>query len=129
MPNHYGSLTAAKTLTDRALRFVEENKNRPFFLYLSHWDVHVPFNATKEELKKWKQKRVALPADEAENLHPVYAAMIDRVDQSVLWRQHHVGRAEQGVGASGEDADVAAVPLAVSGSMAKSTSAPLDFPI
>ena len=29
--------------TDEALKVIEKNKNRPFFLYLSHWAIHNPF--------------------------------------------------------------------------------------
>src|ERR1043166_5654362 len=32
----------AATLTDRALKFIEQSKGRPFFLYLATHDIHVP---------------------------------------------------------------------------------------
>lgn len=28
--------------TDEALKVIENNKNRPFFLYLAHWGPHTP---------------------------------------------------------------------------------------
>ncbi|WP_375583931.1 alpha/beta fold hydrolase [Cyclobacterium xiamenense] len=37
-----------KTYTDEAIRFIEQNKNQPFFLYLSHNMPHVPIYASDE---------------------------------------------------------------------------------
>ena len=34
-------------LTDEAIRFVEQNKDRPFFLYLPHYTVHIPLGARR----------------------------------------------------------------------------------
>ena len=31
-------------LTTEAERFIDDNKDRPFFLYLSHYSVHTPLN-------------------------------------------------------------------------------------
>lgn len=81
--NHYGSVTAATELADRAVQFIEENCERPFFLFLSHWDVHVPHAATEDELKHWNAVREALTARERKELNPSYAAMIERLDRSV----------------------------------------------
>ncbi len=35
--------------TDESLKVIEANKNRPFFLYLAHWGVHTPLQATKAD--------------------------------------------------------------------------------
>src|SRR6185437_5245475 len=32
-------------LTDEALEFIERNRERPFFLYLAHYAVHIPLQA------------------------------------------------------------------------------------
>ncbi len=65
-------------LTDEAERFIDENKDRPFFLYFPHYAVHMPLQAKPAILKKYKAKP---PCGGQKNL--VYAAMIESVDQSV----------------------------------------------
>ena len=35
--------------TDEAIKVIESNKNRPFFLYLAHWAPHTPLQAAKED--------------------------------------------------------------------------------
>jgi len=65
-------------LTDEAIKFIEANKDRPFFLYLPHHAVHTPIQAKKELIEKYKKKN---PDNEHNN--PTYAAMIESVDESV----------------------------------------------
>jgi arylsulfatase A-like enzyme len=65
-------------LTDEALKFIENNKNRPFFLYLSHHAVHTPIQAKKEMIQKYEKKK-----PDRGHKNPTYAAMIESVDQSV----------------------------------------------
>ena len=65
-------------LTDESLKFIEQNRNKPFFLYLSHHTVHTPIQAKKELIEKYKQKK---PVGGHNN--PAYAAMIESMDQSV----------------------------------------------
>ena len=67
----------------RQLKFIEENRDGPFFLYLTHWDVHVPHRARRSVVKRYKAKLDRLPANLRANFNPVYAAMIEAVDQSV----------------------------------------------
>jgi arylsulfatase A-like enzyme len=68
----------ADFLTDHAVRFIEKNKDRPFFLYLPHFGVHAPHQAKKELIAKYEKKKPA-----GGHHSPVYAAMIDSVDQSI----------------------------------------------
>ena len=35
--------------TDEAIHVIQKNKNRPFFMYLAHWGVHTPLQATKAD--------------------------------------------------------------------------------
>lgn len=65
-------------LTDEAVAFIETNKDRPFFLYLSHYAVHTPIQAKKEITQKYEHKP---PSHGQENA--TYAAMIESVDESV----------------------------------------------
>jgi len=61
--------------TDESLKAIEANKNRPFFLYLAHWGVHTPLQATKADY------------DAVGDIKPhrlrVYAAMVRALDRSV----------------------------------------------
>ncbi len=43
-------------LTDEALRFIEQNKEGPFFLYLSHFAVHDPIQGRLDLVEKYRQK-------------------------------------------------------------------------
>lgn len=65
-------------LTDEALKFIETNKDDPFFLYLPHYAVHTPLQAKKELINKYKKK----PGSNGQN-NPTYAAMIESTDQGV----------------------------------------------
>ncbi len=65
-------------LTDEALRFIESNRQRPFFLYLAHYAVHSPLMG-KEELAEGYRARSGSQGQS----NAVYAAMIQSVDDSV----------------------------------------------
>ena len=43
-------------LTDEALNFIEQNKDRPFFLYLSHFAVHDPIQGRPDLVEKYRKK-------------------------------------------------------------------------
>jgi len=55
------------SLTEKANAFIRENKDKPFFLYLSHYAVHVPIES-KEVDKKQAQQRI----DKHEFIGPAY---------------------------------------------------------
>jgi len=61
--------------TDESLKVIEANKNRPFFLYLAHWGVHTPLQATKADYE-------AVGDIQPHRLR-VYAAMLRALDRSV----------------------------------------------
>jgi arylsulfatase A-like enzyme len=65
-------------LTDEALKFIEANRDKPFFLYLPHYAVHTPIRAKKDMITKYKAKQ---PSNGQGN--PTYAAMIESTDQGV----------------------------------------------
>jgi len=69
----------ADRLTDEGEKFIEANKDKPFLLYLAHFAVHIPLEAKKEMLARWQGK---VKPGLAQN-NPIYAAMIESVDQSV----------------------------------------------
>lgn len=61
--------------TDEAVKVIEANKDRPFFLYLAHWAPHTPLQALREDYEA--QSHIELHRER------VYAAMIRSLDRSV----------------------------------------------
>jgi uncharacterized sulfatase len=61
--------------TDQSLEVIEANRNRPFFLYLAHWGVHSPLQATKADYDA--------VGDIGSHRLRVYGAMLRALDRSV----------------------------------------------
>lgn len=59
-------------LTAAAERFLEEKKDGPFFLYLSHNTPHIPYDATPAQLEKHRAA-----------FNPAYAGVMETLDASV----------------------------------------------
>lgn len=74
---------AGEFLTDReaaeAVKFIRENRDRPFFLYLPHHAVHTPLMGKQTVVEKYRAK--AKPGDPQANA--TYAALVESVDDSV----------------------------------------------
>ncbi|HLN56641.1 MAG TPA: sulfatase [Bacteroidales bacterium] len=92
-------------LTDEAMKFIEENRKNPFFIYLSYYAVHNPMQAKEEHIRKFEEKagktgldkkeaftrdrdwiRPSMGANYKERIiqsNPVYAAMIWSVDENI----------------------------------------------
>ncbi|MGH9841873.1 MAG: sulfatase [Blastocatellia bacterium] len=68
-------------LTTEAEGFIERSvkEGKPFFLYLPHYSVHIPMRAKAEMIAKYR----ALPVPESGQNNPVYAAMVESMDESV----------------------------------------------
>ncbi|HBO43388.1 MAG TPA: sulfatase, partial [Planctomycetaceae bacterium] len=77
-------------VTDEAIKFIDANRDKPFFLYLSHYAVHNPVEAKADRVERYRAK-----LDPSDKQHdPTYAAMIDSVDEStgrVLDRLEELG--------------------------------------
>ncbi len=90
-------------LTDEAVRLLQNNGGKPFFMYMSHYAVHVPIQAPKDLIGKYREKARGLGLDKEKTfeegdyfpcLHkkdqrvkrrllqsdPAYAAMIENLD-------------------------------------------------
>ncbi|MBM3855551.1 MAG: sulfatase, partial [Verrucomicrobia bacterium] len=65
-------------LTDEAVKFIRENRAKPFFLYFPHYAVHTPLQAKKEVVAKYEK----IPEAQQQG-KPVYAAMVESMDESV----------------------------------------------
>jgi len=83
-------------LTDEAIGFLDwaARRRQPFLLYFAHYAVHIPLQAKPEVVEKYKARAAKLPAgpefisDHGHQVrrvqsHPVYAAMVESLDESV----------------------------------------------
>jgi arylsulfatase A len=72
-------------LTDReaaeSVKFIEANKDKPFFLYLPHYAVHTPLAGKPQAIAKYQAKADKMPGLKQKN--PVYAALVESVDESL----------------------------------------------
>ncbi len=68
----------ADRLTSESLKFIEANRQRPFFLYLPHYSVHTPIMAPKALIDYYKTVK---PTTLQDNV--TYAAMVENMDQGV----------------------------------------------
>lgn len=85
LPNLEGG-SKDEYLTDRlsleAEKFLEANRNRPFFLYLPEFAVHMPLQAKPGVIERFQAKAAKANPD-TEQHDPVYAAMIASLDENV----------------------------------------------
>jgi arylsulfatase A-like enzyme len=66
-------------LGDEAVKFITQSKDRPFFLYLSHFAVHTPIQGRPDLVAKYRKK--LRPGLKQRN--PNYAALVEGMDQTV----------------------------------------------
>ncbi|MDR2849302.1 MAG: sulfatase [Verrucomicrobiota bacterium] len=70
-------------LTDReaaeAEKFIRANRDRPFFVYLAHYAVHMPIAAKPAVIEKYKAKR----DKDAPHRNAVYAGLVESVDDAL----------------------------------------------
>ncbi len=78
LPNGKPGEYLTDRLTDEAVTFLEENREKPFFLFLSHYAVHTPLQAKKALIRKYQE----IPQERRQG-NPTYAAMVESVDESV----------------------------------------------
>lgn len=65
-------------MTDHAIEFIRENRNRPFFLYLPDFLVHKPLEAKPELIEKYENIEGV-----GNQRNPVHGAMTESLDYSV----------------------------------------------
>ena len=84
-------------MTDKAIEFIDQADDKPFFLCLSHYAVHTPIQAPKSLVDKYvAKKRELLSAEKpemeeekyntlsrVEQGDPEYAAMIENLDANI----------------------------------------------
>lgn len=65
-------------LSEEAVKFVRQNRNNPWALYLTHFAVHTPLNAKKELVPKYEAKKKGTLHN-----HLAMATMIQAVDDGI----------------------------------------------
>jgi len=65
--------------SDEAVKFIELNQTKPFFLYLAHYAVHQPIAGKPDVIKKFEQKNNS----SIKKHNATYAALISSVDDSL----------------------------------------------
>ncbi len=82
-------------LANEAAKFIETNKDQPFFTYVSFYSVHTPLIGRPDLVEKYKAKATAINGDEFGQVagdghkvrilqnHAVYAAMVEAMDLAV----------------------------------------------
>jgi len=65
---------------DLCVDFIRRNSERPFFLMLSPFAVHIPLGAMSAKVNRYTKKAAARQRDLP---HPVYAAMVEHCDDMV----------------------------------------------
>ncbi len=71
----------ARVITDRAIAFMEQHKDHPFFCYVSHNSIHRREMQHPDRIAKYQKK----PATDKVDNRPVLAAMLEFMD-------NHIGR-------------------------------------
>ncbi|MCC6390033.1 MAG: sulfatase [Bryobacterales bacterium] len=79
LEERFGNDYLTDNLTARAEQFIESNRDRPFFLYLPHFAVHLPMMAKQQMTEKYQRKAGSMKAQG----EPVYAAMLESLDEGV----------------------------------------------
>ncbi len=65
-------------LTDEAIGFLRNSKNKTFFLYMTYYTVHTPIQGKEGLINKYQKKQVSL-----QHKNATYAAMIEAMDMNV----------------------------------------------
>ncbi len=68
-------------LTTDACHLIRNRSSKPFFMLLSHFNVHAPYEAKPADIARFAEKRKQLP--DAVHQNPVMAAMLWSMDESL----------------------------------------------
>lgn len=127
-------------LTDEAIRLIEGNGGRPFFLNLWYYSVHVPIQAKQEAIEKFEARARAMGLDKVDPFEvgdffpcehksdrrivrrliqsdPVYAAMVYSLDENV-------GRLLKAIDDAGQADDTVVVFTSDNGGLATAEGSP-----
>jgi arylsulfatase A len=76
-------------LTDHGIRFIEQNKDKPFCVYIPHQAVHFPFQGPNDEADRviggdyWSKAKYGRRYDDVKDRKAAYKEMIESLDANV----------------------------------------------
>ena len=77
-------------VTENALKFIDESKDQPFFLYLAHWLVHAPIHTKNKALLQHYCDKLGvdfptenIPIKTGGQTNPFYGSMVTTLDWSL----------------------------------------------
>jgi uncharacterized sulfatase len=68
-----------REITERSLAFIERNRDRPFFCYVTHNSIHAPIMERPEQIARYQSKPGAGRPDH----NPTVGAMVETLDSSI----------------------------------------------
>ncbi|MCI8623696.1 MAG: sulfatase [Provencibacterium sp.] len=125
-------------ITDEAIKLIQSEERRPFFLSLCHYAVHIPIEAKEKDMERFRRKAEKMGLDKAEALVPGEAAptgkgkrVIRRMVQSdpayaaMLWNlDENIGRLMQALEESGKADNTLVVFTSDNGGLATAEGSP-----
>lgn len=92
-PNQRDDPKTTDRIANEAVRFIEANKDKPFFAYLPFLAVHMPIGARQDLIEKYQRKQATAPPEAwgqernsrvrlVQN-NATYAAMIEQMDTAI----------------------------------------------
>ena len=69
-------------MASEAIAFITAHKDAPFYVNYWAFSVHAPYDAKKPLVEKYRAKAATLPPGAGQR-NPVYAAMVESIDDSV----------------------------------------------
>ncbi len=69
-------------MTTEAIKFIQANKQRPFYLNYWAFSVHGPYDSKKALIEQYRAKAIALPRNNPQR-NALYAAMVQCLDDAV----------------------------------------------
>ncbi len=90
-----GILRQAKEVTDPALRWLEENSDRPFFLFVHYYDPHYPYGRKSSFRHLQSSLRVIARPEDVNHQKRLYAEEVESVDAQIgriidLLKRHRI---------------------------------------
>jgi len=76
-------------LTDHAIRFIKQNKDRPFCVYIPHQAVHFPFQGPNDEADRveggdyWSKAKYGRRYDDVQDRKAAYKEMVESLDANI----------------------------------------------
>lgn len=71
-------------ITDHSIGFIKENKDNPFFLYVSHEAVHLPFQTPADTMENRSKKKLSSKDMwDPKRIRPKYKIMLEEMDKGI----------------------------------------------